>query len=881
MKTPREFLRKLQLYLSRERFANDLSDEMAFHREQKVKELVAGGMHEREAREAAERAFGNATRTAEESHDVVAFQFESALQDFRFAVRQLKKNPGFAVTAILILALGIGASATIFAFVNAVLIKPLPYPDPSRIVAVTETVMPLIPRAVLSYPDFLDWKRSSTSFDGFDVYSGRSFLLPGADATQRVRGARVTDGFFNTLRTKALLGRTLQPGDDAAKAQVVVLSYAGWQKYFGGRPDVVGQTATLSGVPFTVVGVLPKDFQFAVMGDVEVWSPMEPLGPCDQRRSCHFLGGIARLKDGVTLQAADQEMRAIAAQLEKQYPGSNRGQGGTAYAFSEEVTGKVRPILMMLMGGSLLLLIIACVNVTSLLLARSETRRREIAVRGAMGASFGRLVRQFAIEGLVLVVSGGLAGILFAAWAMRVLMKLVSPDMLDGLPMLRGLGLNANVLAYAVEVTLLAAVLFAVVPVLRIRAADLHGGMVDGGRGASSTSWRRVGSNLVVAELAIAAVLLVGAGLLTQSLYRVLRVPLGFHSDHLATLLVNAPRLGYEKPEQQTALARRLTSDVANLPGVRSADIATIGPVSFNGNTDWIRFVGKPFGGEHNEVNERDVTPGYFSTLQARLIRGRFFTREDEDAGRKVAVINETLAKKYFPDEDPVGKKYGDMGLSPDSIKEIVGVVEDIREGSLDSEVWPAEYLPFSQDPDTGFVIVARTAQDPSAALPMMMDTVHKTDSGLASMFALTMDERIALSQTAYFHRSSAWLVGAFSALALLLSVVGLYGVISYSVSQRTREIGVRMALGAEPRSVYKMILEDAGRLAVVGVGIGLVAAVLLARLAGKLLFGVASWDAPTLAGVALLLLACALSAAFLPARRAASLDPVDVLRAE
>ncbi len=874
-------LRKLWLYFTRERFANDLSDEVAFHREQKKKDLVEGGMGEREAREAAERAFGNATRTVEESHDVVAFQFESAAQDFRFAVRQLRKNPGFAATAILVLALGIGASATIFAFVNAVLVKPLPYPNPSRIVAVTETVTPLIPRAVLSYPDFLDWKRSSTSFGGFDVYTGRSFLLPGADGTQRVRGARVSGGFFDTLQTKALLGRPLQPGDDAAKAQVVVLSYGGWQKYFAGRTDVVGQAVTLSGVPFTVVGVLPKEFQFAVLGEVEVWSPMEPLSPCEERRSCHNLSGIARLKDGVTVQAADQEMKSISAQLEKQYPDSNRGQGGTAYPFSEEVTGNVRPILMMLMGGSLLLLIIACVNVTSLLLARSESRRREIAVRGAMGASFGRLVRQFAIEGLVLVVSGGVAGILFAAWAMRVLLKLVSPDMLAGLPMLRGLGLNAAVIAYALAVTLLAAVLFAVVPVLRIRAEQLHSGMADGGRSASSTSWRRLGSNLVVAELAIAAVLLVGAGLLTQSLYRVLRVPLGFHSDHLATLLVSAPMVGYEKPEQQTALARRLVNDVANLPGVQSAAIATIAPVSFNGNTDWIRFVGKPFGGEHNEVNERDVTPDYFSTIQARLIRGRFFTRADEDAGHKVAVINETLANKYFPGEDPVGKKYGDMGLSPDSIKEIVGVVEDIREGSLDTEIWPAEYLPFSQDPDTGFVIMARTSQDPTAALPMLMESVRKTDSGLASLFALTMDERIALSQTAYFHRSSAWLVGAFSALALLLSVVGLYGVISYSVSQRAREIGVRMALGAEPRSVYKMILGDAGRIAAVGVGLGLVAAVLLARVADKLLFGVASWDAPTLAAVALLLLLCALSAAFLPARRAASLDPVEVLRAE
>jgi macrolide transport system ATP-binding/permease protein len=874
-----KFFKKLGLFVRRDRFASELEEEMALHRELRAKELMAGGMEAREARETAARQFGNATQSLEESHDAISFGFETAAQDLKFAGRQLRKNPGFAATAVLILALGIGASTTIFAFVDAILVRPLPYPNPSQLVAVGESIA-LIPRAPLSYADYVDWNKTNTSFRSFDSYTGRSFLLPTPSGTERVSGVRVTDGFFGTLGVNPLLGRAIQPGDDAAKAQIVVLSYSAWQKHFGGRRDIVGQTATLSGVAFMVVGVLPQSFQFEPMGNADFWSPMEPLGPCESRRSCHNLGGIARLKDGVSTETASLEMKAIAAQLEKQYPDSNHGQSGLAYPFREEVVGNVRPILLLLMGGAALLLLIACVNVTSLLMARSENRKREIAVRGALGASFSRLVRQFATEGMVLVTVGGGLGIAGAAWAMRLLMKLVPPDMTESIPALRDLGMGGRVFAYAVGVSLLAALLFAVVPVIRMPSGEMKASMAEGGRG-SSIAWRRFGSNLVVAELIIATVLLVGAGLLAKSLYRVLRVPLGFNPEQVATLLVSAPLVSYAKNEQQAALARRVVSELKALPGVQSAAVTTIAPVSFNGNTDWIRFSGRPYNGEHLEVNERDVSPEYFTTLQARLLRGRFFTAADEEAGHKVAVINRTLAEKYFPGADPIGQKYGDIALSPDSMKEIVGVVDDIREGTLDSDIWPAEYLPFSQDPDSGFVIVTRTSQDPGAALPMMMAAVRKIDPGIATMFDMTMNEKIGRSSTAYFHRSAAWVVGAFSGLALMLSAVGLYGVISYSVSQRRREIGVRMALGAGRRAVYRLVLGNAGRVACAGIVIGLVCSVIAARMMGNLLFGVASWDAATLGSVGLLLAAVSVAAAYAPARRAAALDPMEVLRAE
>jgi macrolide transport system ATP-binding/permease protein len=874
------FLRKVRMLFGRERFGNELAEEMAFHREQRTRELIAEGVSEREARAQAERQFGNATLAAEESHDEVAFQFESVAQDFRFALRQMRKNRGFAAASVLILALGIGAATTIFALVDAVLLRPLPFPNPSKLVDVGETVS-MIPDAPLSYQDFLDYKKTNTSFSGFDAYTGAGYQLPTAEGAESADGVRVSGGFFDTLGATALMGRTLQPQDDATKAPIVVLSYGAWQKYLGGRADVVGQTLTLSGSPFTVVGVLRKDFVFAPMGDAEIWGLIEPLRQCETNRSCHNLSGVARLKRGVTVQAAAHEMGAIAARLEKQYPGSNRGQGGRAGLLSNRLVADARPILLTLMSGAALLLLIAFVNVASLLMARAESRRREIAVRGALGASYTRLVRQFVTEGLTLVVIGAGVGTVGAVWTAQLLAKLLPPDILQHLPALRDIGASATVIGFACAVSVLAAILLGLVPVLRMPASEARAEMNEGGRGSSGTAWRKFGSNLVVVELVIACVLLVGAGLLAKSLYRVLRVPLGFNAENIARLAVSAPHTNYEKPAQQVALARNILREVASVPGVLAAAVTTAAPVRFNGNTNWIRIVGKPFAGEHNEVNERDVTPDYFAVLEPRMMRGRFFTLADELAGHKVAVINQVFADKYFPGENPVGQKMGDMGLSPDSIVEIIGVVDNIREGPIDSEIWPAEYVPFAQNPDTGFDLLVRTSQDSGAAIPMIAAAVRHVDRGLALSFEETIEQQIHRSFSAYFHRSAAVLVGAFSALALLLSAAGLYGVISFSVGQRTREIGVRMALGAAPSNVYRMILGDAGWLVGVGIALGLACAVVAAKLAGKMLFGVASWDAVTLAGVALVLAVCSFAAAYAPARRAASLDPVDVLRAE
>jgi macrolide transport system ATP-binding/permease protein len=805
----------------------------------------------------------------------------SLVQDLRYAFRQLRKSPGFACTAVLILALGIGASVAIFGFVDAALIKPLPYPNPNRLVDVTERV-PMIPHANLSYPDYLDWKKLNHVFSSMEVYTGGGYLLRTATGTEPVPGLSVSDGFFHTLGIAPLLGRDFYTGEDLPSApRTVILSYATWQKRFSGRKDVTGETVALSGIPYAIVGVLPEDFQFALRGNVEFWTTLHASDSCALRRSCHNLNGIGRLKDGVSVEMALAEMKTIARQLELQYPKDNRDQGASVLPLSEVIVADIRPILLVLLGGAGLLLVIACVNVSSLLLVRSASRKREIAVRGALGASRGRLIRQFITEGLVLMAAGSLLGLAVADGARQVLKRLISRDMMAGMPYLAGLGLNSHVLLFAGLISVFAAALFSVAPVVRLPLTKLREGLSEGGRGYAGTLWRRFAANLVVGELAIAVVLLVGAGLLGKSCYRLLHVDVGFQADHLATLQIALSDASYPKDEQIVAVERQIISRVASLPGVESAGISSVLPVSFNGNTDWIRFVGRPYNGQHNEVNQRDVSSDFFSTLHAKLVRGRYFNDAEDASKPRVVIINETLAKKYFPGEDPIGKRFGDIELTPNSIKEIIGVVEDVKDGSLDSETWPAVYYPFNQDTDTYFSLIVRTSQNEKSLLPTLVAAIHEIDPGIGTMNEITMADRINESPTAYLHRSSAWLVGGFAFLALLLGVVGLYSVIAYSVSQRTREIGVRMALGAQRRSVYQLIMKEAGWLVGAGIAAGLLCSIAAATLIRGLLFGVRTWDAATLATVSAVLAIAAMLASYIPARRAARVDPMVALRYE
>jgi macrolide transport system ATP-binding/permease protein len=874
-------INKLSFMFGRRQFHSELEEEMAFHRAQVEKELEADGMAPMRARSEAARRFGNATLLREQSHGVVAFRAETVLQDLRYAFRQLRQNPGFALTAILILALGMGVSVAILGFVDAALLQPLPFDAPNRLMSVDERSA-AFPRSNLSREDYEDWKRMNKSFSAIEVYTGMGYLLATPSGAEPIPAARVSDGFFRTLGVKPMLGRVFLPGEDRpGQAKIVLLSYGTWLKRFGGRKDLVGQSMSMSGDAYTIVGVLPREFAFAPRGDAEVWTPLLDKNGCEKRRSCHNLDGIGRLRDGVTMQAALQEMTAIAAQLAKQYPGSNQGQSASVIQLTELIEGDVRPILLTLLAGAGLLLLIACVNVASLLLVRSEARRREIAVRGALGATRTRLGRQFVTEGLLLAFVGCCAGLGVAGWLMTLMRQLIPKAVADGIPFLGLVGLNAHTGIFAGAIALLAALLMAATPVLRLSFQDIREGLGDGNRAAAGRFWRRMGANLVVVELSIAMVLLVGAGLLGKSFYRLLHVETGIDVTHLGTVQVMAPENIYPKNEQQVALIREINLRLGSLPGVQSVGITSTLPVNCNCNTDWIRIVGKPFHGEHNEVDERDITPQYLPTLKAKLVRGRLFNEDDDATKSQKVVINEALARKYFPGEDPIGQKMGNGELDPKSLREIIGVIANVREGALDNDIWPAEYQSMYYSPDNFFSVVVRTSQNEKAILPLMVKTLHQIDPNLGVYGEITMVDQINSTQSALLHRFATWLVGGFAAIALVLGVVGLYGVVAYSVSQRTREIGVRMALGAQRRAVYGMVMRQAGWLTGLGVVIGLACAVGASMLMRQILFGVAAWDVPTLAGVAIVLGAASLAASFLPARRAASVNPTEALRAE
>jgi len=769
---------------------------------------------------------------------------------------------------------------SIFAFVDAALIKPLPYQNPARLMGVYET-NPVCPHCNLSYLDYLDWKKASTVFSTFEAWGYSNYLLRTPDGTQPAPGARVSDGFFRTLGVKPILGRDFYAGEDSPGAsRTVLLSNAVWRQRFGGRPDVVGQAVTLDDETYTIIGVLPAEFHFAPRGRADFWTTFHGPSPCEQRRFCHSLYGLARLKEGVAMETANAEMIGIAARLEREYPNSNHGQGALVLPLSEAIVGDIHPLLLMLMSGASLLLLIACMNVSSLLLVRSENRRREIAVRGALGAAPGRLIGQFVTEGLVLVAAGSVAGIAMAYGAMHLLIRLIPIDMMAKMPYLNGLGFNVRVVVFAAAVSLLAAVLFSIIPTVRVPFAKMQEGLTDGARGSGSM-WRRFGGNLVVLELTIAVVLLAASGLLGKSLYRLLRVDVGFQADHLATLMISSPEAGYGADGKAVGLENEIVRRFGRLPGVQSVGMSSMLPVQCNCNTTRVRVPGHPWHGEHNEALEREVSADYFRTLKAKLVRGRYFTDADDDSKPTEVIINQTLAERYFPGEDPIGKTIGDPELTLKGMKQVIGVVEDVKEGALDADKWPAVYFAFNQSPDLSYEIAVRTSQDEQTVLPMLAATIREIDPEIATSSEATMRERIEDSPATYLHRSSAWLVGGFATLALVLSVIGLYGVIAYSVSQRTREIGVRMALGAQRASVYQLILKEAGWLTAVGIVTGLACSVVAGTMMRTLLFGVHAWDVPILAVVSLVLGLFALLASYVPARRAASVNPVEALRAE
>ncbi|GGG97512.1 ABC transporter permease [Silvibacterium dinghuense] len=874
-----ELLRRIHYLLHRRRMDEELQSEMEFHRE------MAG--------RAGQRSFGNTLRLREQSREAWGWVWLDRLgQDLRYAMRQLSHNRGFAATAIGVLGLGICASVALFAFVDAALIKPLPYTEPARLVAVYEATT-TCPHCNLSYADFQDWKKASPAIvSDFDVWTSRVFLRKTADGIAPAPALRATTGLLHTLGITPLLGRGFTAADGApGKPHTALLTYPAWQRIYNSKGSALGTTVTLDDTVYTIIGVLPRSFSFAPRGTMDFVVPIQALSVCEQRRGCHNLYGVARLQPGVSTESALAAMTSIAAGLEKQYPASNRGQGAAVISLNEAISGDIRPILLTLLGGAVLLLLIATANVSGLLLVRAESRRREMAVRSALGASPARLLRQVTTEALVLAFAGGVLGSAASFALMAIMIRLIPQSMLGSMPYLAGLGTNWRVAVFAAAVSLLSAAVFTLTPMIRLPFGHLRDELAEGGRTSAGRMWRRFGAPFVVVELAIAMTLLAGAGLLGKSFYRLLHVPLGYDATHLATVSIAIPDSLYSTGAAQIALYHRILEGLNSLPGVQSAALTSDLPTQCNCDTTWFRILGKPWNGTHNEAPQRDVSVAYFSTLRARILRGRFFTEADKADAPPVAIINRTLAERYFaPGEDPVGQTIGNSDLAPKSFRRIVGVIDDVREGGLSDPAAPVVYYPLDQDAEDYAYAVLRTGQSPESMLPAMVAELHHIDPRLGTLDPQSMRQLIDGSPVAYLHRSAAWLAAGFAVLALLLGAIGLYGVIAYSVGQRRREIGVRLALGAQRSAVYRLVLAEAGWLTSLGIGLGMLGAVGAATLLassgtasnrGQLLFAVHAWDPAVLLTVALLLAAAAALASFLPARRAAAVNPVEALRAE
>ncbi len=877
-----ELGRRLLMLLRRRQFDADLDEEMRLHRELREHEQIEAGVAPEEARSAARRRFGNDLVLREESREMWGWSWlENLIQDVRYGLRMLRKNPGFTAIAVFVLAMGISGAVAIFGFADAALVKALPHRDPSRLVVVFAS-SPGYARSWVSYLDFADWKRLNKVFSSLDAYAlNGSFTLNTTNGAEQVPGTRVSSGFFHTLGAAPYLGRDFHAGEDSPGASpTVILSYSAWQKRFGARKDVLGQAITLNGARTTVIGVLPRDFQFALYGGAEFWTTLRASDGCEQHRGCRNLMTIARLREGSSIESASSDMRLVARQLQEQYPEDRSFGGANLVPLRDVILGDVHPILLVVLGGAGFLLLISCVNVSALLVARSDKRRQEIAVRGALGASAGRLIRQFASEGLVLVMIAGIVALMGAEWAMRVVPRVIPTDMIASMPFLRESGLNTHVLAFTGGIALVATILFSLIPSLYVSAGDVQQGLAERGRGTTGTMWRRVGANLAVVEFAIAVVLLVGAGLLGKSFYILLHVDLGFRADHLVSIQTGWAPGRYTQDRQKVVLEQKMVERISTLPGVKSAALAMAPPVDSAWGTMSFHVADRPNHGEFNEAFYRPVSSGFFKTLQAQLLRGRYFEESEDAAKPRVAVVNQALMRKYFPDEDPIGKQIYFDG-QPQSLTQIVGVIDDIKEGPLEGKNLPALYLPYNQSPVAWPVVLVRTSQLDASSFPRIVTAIHGIDPYVSVSRGETLTQRINDSPSAYLHRSSALLVGIFAAIALVLCVVGLYGVLAYSVGQRTHEIGIRVALGAERWRVLQMVLGEGVRMGLLGVAIGLAAALGLTRLMTSLLFGISTHDPLTFAGVAGLLILVALAACYIPARRAAKVDPMVALRYE
>jgi putative ABC transport system permease protein len=877
---------------TRRRLYNDLSEEIRAHLDEKIEELVASGMPRKEATAAARREFGNVTLTEEASHQVWRWpSIEDFLMDIHYGLRMLRKNPGFTTVVVLTLAFGIGANTAIFSVTNSLLLRPLPYHDPDNLVMVWEnsSVHPN-PHNTVSPPNFLDWQSRNSVFSSMAFVFDERDNLTGNGDPQEVVVQDVSTNFFSLLGVNPILGPGFTPENgQPGHANVVILAFGLWKERFAADPAIVGKSLVLNGHPQTVVGIAPQNFQWFIKdgsltgAKPQMWSPFVfPQSFHDHTQIGRFMTVVARLQPGVTTSQAQTQMSAIAARLEQEYPDFDGHWGVNLVSLRDQVSGDLRPALLILFGAVAFVLLIACANVSSLLLARASSREREMAIRTAIGASRWRIARQLLLESLLLALLGGGIGVALAFWGTNALLAASPKNLLD----LRYVSLDLRVLTFAVAAMLLAGLLFGFLPAYISSRSRISETLKEGGRGSSSALRRALARNaFVVAQLGLALVLLCGSGLLIRSFVRLIGVYPGFDSGHLLTFKVALPRSKYGTDQLRITFFQQLLARISTVPGVRSASMESFPPLTGLGAATGVHLLSQPSLALSDlpVANVGVVGPDYFSTMSIPLRAGRFFNTQELAEEKHVTIINQSFADKYLHGVNPIGQKAAIyMKSDAESQRfpsEIIGVVGDVHQLGLDTAPEPTVYWPHPELVMSAMTILVRTSSDPLALVSTARGELQQLDPELPMAAVATMDQLLADSLSR--SRFTMLLLGIFAAVALLLAAVGIYGLIAYSVTQRTQELGIRVALGAQRRDVLRLVLAQGTRLTLLGMAIGVFAALALSRLLATMLFGVSATDPLTYAAVAALLGFVALAACVIPARRATRVDPLVALRYE